>query len=71
VSKVTGHNPLTPEQIELMNKVKAKGNELGELIDELMALDDTDKRSVATGKTNIQTGLMWLVRSVAKPSTFS
>lgn len=71
MSKVTGHKPLTQEQIDLMNRIKAKGNEVGELIDELLAMDETDKRSVATGKTNIQTGLMWLVRSVAKPTTFS
>lgn len=71
MSKVTGHKPLTQEQIDLMNRIKAKGNEVGELIDELLAMDETDKRSVATGKINIQTGLMWLVRSVAKPTTFS
>lgn len=71
MTKVVGYNPLTEEQKKLMNEIKAKGNELGDLVVKLNELPDTDKRSLNIGKTNIQTGLMWLNRSVANPSTFS
>lgn len=65
---------LSEEQKSLMNKVKEKGNELGELIDsipDLIGGDDAESaRCRALAKTHIQTGLMWLNRSIAKPRTF-
>ena len=68
--EVIGYKPLTDEQKELMNRVKALGNELGDLLDDLYANEETDKRSLAIAKTEIQTGLMWANRAIAKPSTF-
>ncbi len=35
--KVKGYRQLSPAEIELMNRVKAKGAEIGELIAELRA----------------------------------
>ena len=68
--EVIGYKHLTDEQKELMNRVKALGNELGDLLDDLYANEETDKRSLAIAKTEIQTGLMWANRAIAKPSTF-
>lgn len=68
--KITGYRDLTQEEIDLINEVKAKGVELGELVDKLMATESVDKRWASIGKTDLQTGLMALVRSIAKPSTF-
>jgi hypothetical protein len=74
MTKVIGYTELSEEQKALMNKVKEKGNELGELIDnipDLIGGDDNESAGCrALAKTYIQTGLMWLNRSIAKPRTF-
>ena len=53
-----------------MNKIKAKGVELGQLVAELRAMPDLDQRWVSIGATDLQTGLMGLTRGVAQPTTF-
>ena len=53
-----------------MNEIKIKGAELGELITKLEALEESDKRWLSIGKTDLQKGLMSLTRSVAKPDFF-
>lgn len=68
--KVTGYRQLTDEQVALMNKIKAKGNEIGALVDELRSTDELDQRSVSTGATQLQAGFMWLTRAVAQPNSF-
>lgn len=68
--QIKGYRDLSQEEIDLMNKVKAKGVELGELVDKLMATDSLDKRWVAIGKTHLQQGCMALVRGIAQPETF-
>lgn len=67
---IKGYRDLSPKEIELMNKIKSAGEQLGDLVDELHSNFDTDKRWVAIGRTDLQTGIMALVRSVAKPTTF-
>lgn len=67
---IRGYRELSQEEIDLMNKVKATGEQLGDLIDELRCLVSTDKRWLEIGKTDLQTGIMALVRSIAKPTTF-
>lgn len=69
-SKITGYKQLTPEQIALMNEVKAKGNELGVLISKLRGREGIDGRWVAEGNTDCQKGIMCLVRSIAQPDSF-
>ena len=73
--KITGYRQLTEKEAELMNLIKAKGNEVGALCNKLaaMAQDDptsVDPRWVATGKTDLQKGFMSLTRAVAKPESF-
>lgn len=69
--KITGYRDLSQQEIDLMNKIKNEiGSRLEELVEELMQHPDTDKRWVSIGKTDLQTGLMALVRSIAKPSSF-
>ncbi len=69
---ILGHRQLTPSQLELVNRIKAKGDEVGHLVDQLQAtLSPTlDQRWIATGKTDLQKGFMCLVRGVAQPTTF-
>lgn len=92
--KITGYRELSQEEIDLMNRIKAKGAELLELQYELSLMlagqhfskveaaetDDSAKVELSRfrmaeptkwaeiGKTDIQTGIMALVRAVAQPA---
>lgn len=83
--KITGYRQLSKVEADLMNEIKAKGVELGELVfrlrtyigkpykDESGAMVDQialDQRWVSIGATDLQTGLMALTRAVAQPTTF-
>lgn len=68
--KIKGYRELSQTEIDLMNEVKLKGKELGELVAKLAANTELDQRWVAVGATNLQQGLMALTRSVAQPDFF-
>lgn len=68
--KITGYRDLSQEEIDLMNEIKAEGERLGALCDKLNEGNFLDKRWIAIGKTNLQQGIMALVRSVAQPESF-
>jgi hypothetical protein len=68
--KVTGYRQLNEQEAALMNEIKAHGVALGELVAKLRATDGLDQRWVSIGATDLQTGTMALVRSVAQPTTF-
>jgi hypothetical protein len=74
--KIKGYRDLNQDEINLMNKIKSEGERLGDLISELKGMNAEtsghaiDMRWVAIGNTDLQTGIMALVRSVAKPTTF-
>ncbi len=73
--KITGYRDLTQNEINLMNKIKLVGETCGALVAELRQYPaDTgvvpDARWVSIGATDLQTGIMALVRSVAKPDSF-
>ena len=67
---IKGFRDLSEAEIELMNEIKTKGAELGELVEKLRATDGLDQRWISIGATDLQTGLMALTRSVAKPTFF-
>ena len=69
--KITGYRDLDQAEIDLMNRVKKLGADAQEIIADLDKHPDTDKRAIAIGRTDVQTGLMWLVRAVARPTTFA
>lgn len=93
--KIKGYRELSAEEIDLMNRIKAKGAELLALQAELSEKLRCDRvemassfgvtgddgreeyarfdaaepeRWAAIGKTDIQTGVMALVRAVAQPA---
>lgn len=68
--KITGYRDISQEEIDLMNEGKALAKQCGAYLDKLAALEGTDKRSVALGKTYLQTGFMWAIRGIAKPDSF-
>ena len=68
--RIKGYRELSQDEIDLMNEIKAKGAEIGELVEKLRAADGLDQRWVSIGATDFQTGLMALTRSVAQPTFF-
>lgn len=68
--QIKGYRELTQVEINLMNEIKTKGAELGELVSKLRTTEGLDQRWVSIGATDFQTGLMALTRSVAQPTFF-
>jgi hypothetical protein len=68
--QIKGYRELSQAEIDLMNKIKAKGAELGDLVAELRATPNLDQRWISIGATDMQTGLMALTRGVAQPTSF-
>ena len=68
--QIKGYRELDQGEIDLMNEVKAKGVELGELVEKLRANEKVDQRWASIGATDLQTGLMALTRSIAQPTFF-
>lgn len=82
-TKIKGYRDLSQEEINLMNKIKEKAEELKVLIEEaddtLFALKDPVinqdglddvQRYLELARTNLQQGFMWFVRAVARPESF-
>lgn len=70
--KISGYRELGEAEIEIMNRIKEKGKEVGQLIDDLMTSDriEIDARWAHIAKTDLQKGFMALTRAVAKPQFF-
>ena len=68
--KIKGYRELTQEEINLMNEVKQKGVELGDLFEKLEKIENIDKRWLSIGKTDLQKGLMATTRAIARPDFF-
>ena len=68
--QIKGYRELSQIEIDLMNEIKSKGAELGELVERLRTAESVDQRWVAIGATNLQQGLMALTRGVAQPTFF-
>lgn len=82
--QIKGYRDLSQEEINLMNKIKALAEQVGELVDKLEAKTDKEYfdddlnegnfseacKWVASGKKDLQLGFMQLTRAVAKPTTF-
>lgn len=80
--KITGYRELTQQEIDLMNAIKAKGAELRELVDKVRTLadqvPDTPPAEEADHPTYwvryadgaFRTGLMYLTRAVARPTSY-
>ena len=79
---IKGYRDLTIQEIDLINKIKAVGNTLDELIEEVEHTNlSLGKRSeldeiaepdlwAHQAKINLKIGLMALTRAVAKPTSF-
>lgn len=71
--KIIGYRRLTEAEIAIINRIKAKAEEVRELLAEVQGHDVTytvDPRWLAIGQTDLQTGFMAVIRAVARPETF-
>lgn len=68
--EIKGYRALNADEIALMNEVKSKGAELGDLVAKLRSTEGLDQRWISIGATDLQTGLMALTRGVARPTFF-
>jgi hypothetical protein len=68
--QIAGYRDLTQDEVDLMNAAKELGNRVGQFITELEQVAGVDKRWLAIAKTDLQKGIMFLVRSIARPTTF-
>lgn len=69
-SKIAGYRELTEAEIDMMNNVKLRGLDLGQLVEELRGMEELDQRWVSLGATHLQQGLMALTRAIARPDFF-
>jgi hypothetical protein len=67
---VAGYRDLTQPEVDLINHIKGVGVQLGGLVTTVRATDGIDQRWASIGATDLQTGLMALVRAVAQPTSF-
>lgn len=68
--KIAGYRDLTQAEIDAMNAAKAQAEQIGGLMARIEAMPDIDRRALAIACTELQTGFMWLVRAIARPTTF-
>ena len=68
--KITGYRQLNETEAAMMNEIKARGAELGDLVAKLRATEGLDQRWLSIGATDLQTGMMALTRAVAQPTSF-
>lgn len=82
--KIKGYRELSQGEINLMNEIKAKGEELGELLVSMehgfnlaeefsplsIAQDKARRDCIANAEKDLKQGIMWAVRSVALPDSF-
>lgn len=69
-SSIKGYRELSNDEIVLINQLKSLAEVVGEKVDEIHNMADSDKRWAAIARTDLQTGFMALIRAVAKPETF-
>ena len=83
--QIKGYRDLSQEEINLMNKIKALAEQVGELVGEVQQINDEEYFSdyqevsdpaceantwIYSAKKDLQLGFMQLIRAVAKPQSF-
>ena len=65
---IKGYLDLTQEDIDKMNALKVKEQEVLAMLRDLMEAEEIDKRWVAIAKTHIEQGFMAAIRAIACPN---
>lgn len=66
--KIAGYRDLTESEIASINALKDAERKVTAILDEAAAVPGANQRSLALGRTNIQTGFMWAIRGIARPN---
>jgi len=66
---VQGYRTHSQEEIDLVNRIKAVEAEVARVWQDVQERPATDGRMAAIARTEIETGFMWLVRSIFQPIT--
>lgn len=64
---VKGYRDLSQQEIDAMNSIKLAEQDIGQLFQQVRAIDGVDQRVMAIAKTQLQQAFSWLVRAVAQP----
>lgn len=67
---ITGYRTLTQTEVDLMNEIKAVGETILAVVVKVQQHTGADQRWASIAQTDLQKGLMSLVRAVAKPTSF-
>jgi len=75
--KIKRYRDLSQGEIDAMNELKELSEQCGRVIERLQRQVGNSKqtwtvaqRELALGKTNLQQGFMWAIRSIAQPGSF-
>jgi len=67
---IKGYRDLSEAEVSLINELKELAVVVGNVVEEVFARDESDKRWASIARTDLQTGFMALIRAIAKPETF-
>ena len=67
--KITGYRDFSQDEIDLMNKMKALEAEIGNVLAALTKDDAGANRWAAIARTHLETGFMFAMKAVARPTT--
>jgi len=70
--KIKGYHALTKTELGLINEGKDLEKQCIDYISRLQSCKDAfvTQVDIATGKTNIRQGFMWIIRGIARPDEF-
>lgn len=68
--QIKGYRKLTEEEISTINDLKSLAEQVGVEVEYIFNREGVDKRWASIARTDLQTGFMALIRSVAQPETF-
>lgn len=67
---ITGYRVLNEDEVKQINALKECGQNMEKLINVMRGHSEIDQRWLSIGATHLQQGIMALVRSIAKPTSF-
>lgn len=81
---IKGYRDLSADEIALMNEAKELAEQVRDLVERVAKLPPTPlnegdapptvttspERAIAIARTDLQAGFMWLIHSIARPTTF-
>lgn len=67
---IKGYRDLTQSEIDKINLVKSKAEDVEQLIESIEVINGIDGRWVSIGRTHLQQGFMALIRGITQPETF-